>query len=80
VECLNGKVVWSEEHFRILGLDPQDTKPRWTYFGKGFTQTTGWPATHFESAIREKRDFEQEFRIVTRMGPSDIFTAWGTPS
>src|SRR6185436_1946709 len=61
-----GKLIWSEEHFRILGLDPQDTKPSLDVF---------WERVHpedriglrrtFESAIRDKRDFEQEFRIVT---------------
>jgi signal transduction histidine kinase len=61
-----GKLIWSEEHFRILGLDPRDTKPSLDLF---------WERVHpddrmglqrtFESAIREKRDFEQEFRIVT---------------
>jgi signal transduction histidine kinase len=61
-----GKVTWSQEHFRILGLDPQDTIPSLDVF---------WERVHpddkiglqrtFESAIRDKRDFEQEFRIVT---------------
>jgi PAS domain S-box-containing protein len=60
-----GKVTWSQEHFRILGLDPQDTIPSLDVF---------WERVHpddriglqrtFESAIRDKRDFEQEFRIV----------------
>ncbi len=61
-----GKLTWSQEHFRILGLDPQNTKPSLDVF---------WERVHpddrigaqrtFESAIRDKRDFEQEFRIVT---------------
>src|SRR6266446_2899140 len=61
-----GKVTWSPEHFRTLGLDPQHTNPSLDVF---------WERVHpddriglrrtFESAIRDKRDFEQEFRIVT---------------
>jgi len=61
-----GKVTWSQEHFRILGLDPQTTNLSLDLF---------WERVHpddriglrrtFESAIRDKRDFEQEFRIVT---------------
>ncbi len=61
-----GKLTWSQEHFRILGLDPQATNPSLDVF---------WERVHpddriglrraFESAIRDKRDFEQEFRIVT---------------
>src|SRR6266568_9643515 len=60
-----GKATWSQEHFRILGLDPQHTNPSLDVF---------WESVHsddriglrraFESAIRDKRDFEQEFRIV----------------
>ncbi len=65
--ALTGKVTWSQEHFRILGLDPLDTKPSLNAF---------WERVHpddraslecaFESAIREKKGFEHEFRIVTR--------------
>jgi len=61
-----GKVTWSQEHFRILGLDPQAINPSLDVF---------WERVHpdnrtglrraFDSAIRDKRDFEQEFRIVT---------------
>src|SRR6185503_14089595 len=64
-----GKLIWSEEHFRILGLDPQATIPSLNLF---------WERVHaddriglrgaFESAIRERRDFEQEFRIMTPDG------------
>src|SRR6266700_3880309 len=60
-----GKLTWSQEHFRILGLDSQATNPSLDVF---------WERVHtedriglrrtFESAIRNKRDFEQEFRIV----------------
>ena len=61
-----GKLTWSQEHFRILGLDPQTIDPSLDVF---------WERVHpddrnglqraFESAIQEKRNFEQEFRIVT---------------
>jgi signal transduction histidine kinase len=59
-------LTWSQEHFRILGLDPQATNPTLDLF---------WERVHpddriglqraFESAIQDKRDFEQEFRVVT---------------
>jgi PAS domain S-box-containing protein len=61
-----GKLTWSQEHFRILGLDPQTTNPSLDVF---------WERVHpddriglrraFESAIQDKRNFEREFRIVT---------------
>jgi len=60
-----GKVTWSPEHFRIMGLDPEDT---------ALSLELLWDRVHpddriilqrtFESAIRDKSDFEQEFRIV----------------
>lgn len=64
--AVTGKLTWSREHFRILGLDPRDTAPSLEVF---------WERVHpddrsalrrtFRSAINEKRNFEQEFRIVT---------------
>jgi PAS domain S-box-containing protein len=60
------KLTWSQEHFRILGLNPQDITPSLEVF---------WERVHpddraalrrtFKSATQEKRNFEQEFRIVT---------------
>jgi PAS domain S-box-containing protein len=64
-DALTGKVSWSDEFFRILGLHPRDTKSALKLF---------WERVHpddrnivrrtFESAIRDNKDFEQEFRIV----------------
>jgi PAS domain S-box-containing protein len=61
-----GKLTWSQELFRIYGFDPQTTNPSMDLF---------WERVHpddridlkrdFESAVREKRDLEREFRIVT---------------
>src|SRR5258708_18581173 len=61
-----GKVTWSQELFRIFGLDPQTINPSLEAF---------WERVHpddriglqrdFESAIRDKRDLEREYRIVT---------------
>jgi C4-dicarboxylate-specific signal transduction histidine kinase len=61
-----GKLTWSQEHFRILGLDPRQTDPSLDVFWERIhpDDRIGLQRT-FESAIRDKRDFEQEFRIVT---------------
>jgi PAS domain S-box-containing protein len=61
-----GKVTWSQEHFRILGLNPQTTNPSLDVFWERLhpDDRIGLRRT-FEAAIRDKRDFEQEFRIVT---------------
>jgi PAS domain S-box-containing protein len=61
----SGKLTWSQEHFRILGLDPEDTNPSLDVFWERVhpDDRTGLRRT-FESSIQDKRDFEQEFRIV----------------
>jgi PAS domain S-box-containing protein len=60
------KVMWSEELFRILGLDPQDTTPSLDVFRERIHPDDRIGVQRaFEAAIRDKRDLEQEFRIVT---------------
>ena len=61
-----GKVTWSQEHYRILGLDSQTTSPSLDVFWERIhpDDRIGLRLT-FESAIRDKRDFDQEFRVVT---------------
>ena len=61
----SGELTWSPEHFRILGFEPDETKPSLEVF---------WERVHPEDrpvlekvldwAVREKRDFDSEFRIV----------------
>lgn len=61
-----GEMTSSKERFRIFGLDPEKTKPTFEVF---------WERVHpedreklkqtFDIATREKRDFENEYRIVT---------------
>src|SRR5882672_3570097 len=61
----SGQLTWSPEHFRILGFEPDKTKPSLEIF---------WQRVHPEDrpvleetldwAVRDKRDFDSEFRIV----------------
>jgi PAS domain S-box-containing protein len=61
-----GEMTSSKERFRIFGLDPEKTKPSFEVF---------WERVHpedreklkqtFDTATREKKDFESEYRIVT---------------
>ena len=65
----SGEVRWSREHFRILDFNPDTEKPSAALF---------WSRVHPEDrpllervvdrAVREKRDFEQEYRIVVLDG------------
>ncbi len=64
-----GEMTSSKERFRILGIDPEKAK-------HSFDES--WERVHpedqprfkqiFDSAIREKRDIEHEYRIVTPEG------------
>jgi PAS domain S-box-containing protein len=60
-----GELFWSQEHFRICGLDPEKVKPsypmalQWIHpEDRSFVQRA------FEKAIRERSDFELDCRIV----------------
>jgi PAS domain S-box-containing protein len=65
----SGQVKWSEEHFRVLGFDPEHDKPSRTLF---------WSRVHPEDrplleqavdrAVHEKRNFEQEYRVIVPDG------------
>jgi PAS domain S-box-containing protein len=64
-----GEMISSKERLRIFGFDPEKTKPSFDVF---------WERVHpedkpglkkvFDSAIREKRNFEHEYRIVAPDG------------
>jgi PAS domain S-box-containing protein len=61
----SGELTWSPEHFRIFGFEPDKTKPSLEIF---------WQRVHPEDrpvlektldcAVREKRNFDSEFRII----------------
>jgi PAS domain S-box-containing protein len=64
-----GKVMWSQELFRILDLDPQGTNPSLDAFWERILpEDRIITRCAFESAVRDKRNFEQEFRILTPGG------------
>ena len=63
------QVIWSEEHYRIFGFDPNLTKATLSNF---------WERVHLEDelqirvmldeAIRERRGFDSEFRLILSDG------------
>jgi PAS domain S-box-containing protein len=76
----SGKVVWSEEHFRIFGFDPEKTEPSF----KLFLQTVHPEDRSFierglDEAIREKRGFDMEFRIALADGSIKHVQGVGRP-
>jgi PAS domain S-box-containing protein len=56
---------WSEECFRVLGFDPQAPPPRFeTFFQRIHPDDQAHSRERFGKAIREKADFELDYRIV----------------
>jgi PAS domain S-box-containing protein len=60
---------WSEETYRVLGFDPDAGPPRFeTFFQRLCPDDQIRVRELFESAVREKADFETEYRIVHPSG------------
>lgn len=56
---------WSEECYRVLGFDPIGPPPRFeTFFERIHTDDQAASREGFERAIRDKADFEMDYRIV----------------
>jgi PAS domain S-box-containing protein len=60
-----GTVYWSEENFRIWGFDPQQDPPRRdTVLQRLHPEDRDRVTDSVKEAVREKRDYVVEFRIV----------------
>jgi len=56
---------WSEECYRVLGFDPAGPLPRFEeFFQKIHPNDQAASRERFETAIRDKADFELDYRIV----------------
>jgi PAS domain S-box-containing protein len=65
----NGKVTWSEEHFRIFGFDPEKTEPSFQLFLETVHPSDrSFIERSLDEAIKEKRGFDLEFRIALTDG------------
>ena len=65
----NGKVTWSEEHFRIFGFDPEKTEPSFQLFLETVhPNDRSFIEQSLDEAIKEKRGFDLEFRIALADG------------
>ena len=60
-----GALFWSVEHFRIFGLDPDKVEASTEVgFGLIHPEERTFVEDTFRSAVREKSDFDVEYRIV----------------
>ncbi len=61
---------WSEECYRVLSFDPQDGLPRFEqFFQRIHPEDQAGFREVIETAIREKAEWEAEYRIVHPRGP-----------
>ncbi|HKX28650.1 MAG TPA: PAS domain S-box protein [Blastocatellia bacterium] len=62
---VTGEVIWSQEHFRICGLDPGRVKPSYEmFFQLVHPQDRLFLKEAFERSVCERGDFEGLYRIV----------------
>ena len=60
-----GDLFWSREHFRIFGLDTEPTSPTFEmFFQMVHPEDRLFIRQTFETAMGEKRDFAEDYRIV----------------
>src|SRR5947207_9112458 len=65
----SGKVAWSEEHFRIFGLEPEKTEPSFQLFLETVhPEDRSFIERSLDEAVRERSDFDIEFRIALADG------------
>jgi PAS domain S-box-containing protein len=73
-------LYWSEEHFRIFGLDPEIDQPSSSLFMERVHPEDRAPFKELLSrAVREKSDFEHEYRIVLPDGSIKFLRTLGQP-
>ena len=71
---------WSEETYRVLGFDPHAGPPRFeTFFQRLCPEDQVRVKELFERAVREKVDFETEYRIVHPSGAIRYIHGVGHP-
>ncbi|HEY6766032.1 MAG TPA: PAS domain-containing protein, partial [Candidatus Sulfotelmatobacter sp.] len=72
---------WSEECYRVLGFDPAESPPRFeTFFQRIHPDDQAATRERFEKAIRDKADFQMDYRIVHPDGETRNIHVVGHPT
>jgi PAS domain S-box-containing protein len=74
-----GEVFWSQEIFRIFGLDPAKTKPTRERFFQSLHPDDRPSLEAAETKLREGQDFEYEYRILRPDGTVRFINAHSHP-
>jgi PAS domain S-box-containing protein len=60
-----GDIFWSQEHFRIFGLDPEKVKPSYPSFLQYIhREDRDSVQQNFDMSVRKNSDYEMDFRIL----------------
>jgi PAS domain S-box-containing protein len=72
---------WSRECYRVLGFDPAGSPPRFeAFFQRIHADDQAASRERFEKAIRDKADFQMDYRIVHPDGETRNIHAVGHPT
>jgi PAS domain S-box-containing protein len=64
-DVLTGNLFWSQEHFRIFGLDPENVKPSYEmFFEVVHPEDRSILRRGFEKTVNEQSNFEANYRII----------------
>jgi len=75
-----GDAYWSQEHFRIFGFDPEKALPSFQMFLQRIhPEDRGRAEQTIDRAVRERSDFDQEYRIVLPDGSIKYVHTVGHP-
>jgi PAS domain S-box-containing protein len=75
-----GEAYWSKEHFRIFGFDPEKVMPSYRMFLQRIHPEDRRRAEQtIDRAVRERTDFEQEYRLVLPDGSIKYVHTVGHP-
>jgi signal transduction histidine kinase/GAF domain-containing protein len=73
-----GEVSWSDEHFRIFGLDPKTATPSYTAgMERIHSEDRAAVEDMLQKAVRDSSDFQSDFRIVTPDGATKYVHSLG---
>jgi len=73
-------VYWSKEMYRIFGLDPDPTPPSFTQVTRRLhPEDVPYRTRVFERAIRDRTDFEIEYRLLLPNGAAKFIHVVGHP-
>jgi PAS domain S-box-containing protein len=72
---------WSDQCYRVLGFDPAEPPPQFeTFFQRVHPDDQAAARERFEKAIRDKADFEMDYRIVHPDGETRNIHVVGHPT